>query len=107
MGKKKNVRRKGDTVEYKRGVTVSILTWNGTVWLDNKGRSYTESTILGHPVYHLEKAQFVTSQVLLGICDKNPKHQLHTDHMPRSKKCGCGGTYTIDTDTGGTDAKIK
>lgn len=101
MGKKKvspgRSKKLPDKVEVRRGIIVVELTRKGRKFFDSKGREYEAvERSDGSLAYDLKKAHLVTNKVLRGVCDKNPKHRIHTDVMPRSKKCDCGGTYRFE-----------
>jgi hypothetical protein len=97
MGKKKVSKGRSNKlpakVEVLRGITVVELTRKGKQFFDSKGNEYEAKESHGSVAYYLKKAQLVTSKVLMGVCSKNKKHRIHTDTLPRSKKCSCGGEY--------------
>jgi len=100
MGKKKVSQRGSNKlptkIEIQRGITVVELTRRGRQFFDSFGREYqTVQRSDGSVAYYLKKAIGVTSKILEGTCNKNSKHKYHTDTMPRSKKCSCGGTYSF------------
>lgn len=93
-------RSKGHTVEYRRGLTVDVLTWDGSTYRDKAGKEYIEGSVHGYKVYHLKKAILCTGmKSYVGICDKSKKHRSHCDAIPRSKKCECGGTFIFEDTT--------
>jgi hypothetical protein len=88
-------RSKGHTVEYRRGIEVDVLTWDGRAYKDKAGNEYVETEMFdgSHTVYHLKKAIMVSTHSYLGICDKVKTHRSWCDSLPRSKKCSCGGKF--------------